>query len=256
MTLHVQHHTRYARQIAVPVFGEKTQAILSRATLAIVGCGALGCLASDLVTRMGLYALRIADDDCVSEPNLHRQLLFTEEDASQKRAKVQVVAQRVRERNQELVVRVLHARVDAANIDDFIVGCDLVLDATDNSETRFLLNDRCLALKIPWIYTGVCATSGLVLPIFPDRGPCLRCLYPDTLQKGDIAHPDRDGILPTTVVQAVSLQITAALKMLTGQQQPGELIRFDSWTPSMRIVRLQQRTTCPAPHAHKESAHA
>ena len=254
MTHHVQHN-RYARQVAVPVFGENAQAILSKSTLAIVGCGALGSLAADLLTRMGIHALRIADNDRVSEQNLHRQLLFTEEDANQQRSKAQVAAKRLLERNHALGLRALHARIDASNMDDFIAGCDLVLDATDNSETRFLLNDRCMALRIPWIYTGVSATAGLVLPIFPDRGPCLRCLYPDALHKEDIAHPDHEGILPTTVVQAVSFQVAAAIKLLTGQQPSGELIRFDSWIPSVRTVRLHQRIACPALHAHKESVH-
>lgn len=235
---------RYAKQMAVDVFGEKTQAILSRSTVAIVGCGALGGCAADLLTRMGIHALRIADNDFVTEQNLHRQLLFVEADAEQHQLKVSATAKRLLERNHHLDLQVSPMRIDASNIDAFIAGCDLVLDATDNSETRFLLNERCLALRIPWIYTGISATTGLILPIFPDRGPCLRCLYPDVLLKSDTAHPDTEGVLSTTVIHAVSMQITMALKILTRQQHPGELIRFDLWQPSLRTVHLKQRATC------------
>ena len=235
---------RYARQTAVPMFGEGTQAALASATIAIVGCGALGGLLADMLTRMGAGTLRIADADTVALDNLHRQFLFTEADAEARVPKVAAAARRLRHVNAAVNVDAREVRVAEDNVDAFLSGADVVLDATDNVATRFLINAWCVRNRVPWVYAGVSGVSGLVLPVLPD-GPCLRCLYPEAPDEEAVAHPNRDGIVPPVVSLAVSLQATQALRILNGTARPGELIRLNVWTATVQTVALARRAACP-----------
>lgn len=235
---------RYARQIAVSEFGERTQAALSAATVAIVGCGALGTLQAELLTRMGVGTLRIADGDLVSLDNLHRQLLFTERDAAEGTPKVIAAAERLSAINSRVTVHVTAQRITRANIADVIGKADLVLDATDNTATRFLINDFCVRAHLPWIYTGVAGTGGLVFPILPQEGPCLRCLYPDPPAEDEAATCAVNGILPTTVTLAVALQIGQAVRILNRTAKPGTLIRLNAWDASVRTTTVHRDPAC------------
>lgn len=234
---------RFMRQVAVPEFGEATQQVLSAATVALVGCGALGGMQAELLARMGVGSLRIADFDVVSLINLHRQILYTEADVALQRQKIEAAAAHLHAVNSEMRLVALSEKVTAENIDAFLSGADVVLDATDNSETRFLLNDWCVAQRVPWIYTGVSGTGGLVLPILPG-GPCLRCLYPEPPAVEEMAHPNTGGVLSTTVAMAVSLQVTQLLRILQQTARAGELLRFNVWNPSLRTTKLQQQPGC------------
>ena len=240
----MQRDARYTRQVAVPEFGGETQAALASATIAIVGCGALGGLLADTLVRMGVGTLRIADADTVARDNLHRQFLFTETDADARVPKVEAAAQRLRHVNATVNVDARNVRVTEANIENFLSGADVVLDATDNVATRFLINDWCVRNRVPWVYTGVSGVSGLILPVLPD-GPCLRCLYPEPLDETAAAHPNRDGILPPAVSLAVSLQTAQVLRILNGTVRTGELIRLNVWTATVQTVRLERNADCP-----------
>ena len=236
---------RYAKQVAVPEFGEASQAALSAATVAIVGCGALGALQAELLARMGVGALRIADSDLVSLDNLHRQMLFTERAAAEGTPKVTAAAERLAAINSRVSVHVAAQRITRANIAEFVDKADLVLDATDNTATRFLVNDFCIRNNLPWIYAGVAGTGGLVFPILPQEGPCLRCLYPDPPAEDEAATCAVNGILPTTVALAVSLQIGQAVRILNRTVKPGTLIRLNAWDASVRTTAVHRDPACP-----------
>ncbi|HOE61859.1 MAG TPA: HesA/MoeB/ThiF family protein [Kiritimatiellia bacterium] len=236
---------RYRKQILAPCFGEATQHCLAKATVAIVGCGGLGTWQAELLARMGIGRLRLADDDRVTLENLHRQILFTEQDAVAGLLKVRAAAARLRQINTHVVIEPYEMRITRDTLDAFAAEADLVLDATDHAPTRFLINDFCLAHAIPWIYTGVAGEEGLILPVLPSGGPCLRCLYPDPPEPDETANCRTDGILPMTVAMAVSLQIAQAVRVLNGNAEPGTLIRFNVWSAVARRVRLERLPTCP-----------
>jgi molybdopterin/thiamine biosynthesis adenylyltransferase len=239
----VSSDSRYLRQVAVPEYGEATQQLLEHATIALVGCGALGGLQAELLTRMGVGELRFADFDVVSLMNLHRQILYTEEDVEQRRAKIDAALAKLSTLNRAVRLVALNEKVTAQNINGYLAGATVVLDATDNIETRFLINDWCVAQKVPWVYTGVAGTSGMILPVVPG-GPCLRCFYPEVPETDAIAHPNKDGVLSTTVAMAVSLQVTQLLKILNKTVQAGDLIRFNVWEPSVKRLKLAKNTAC------------
>ncbi len=235
--------TRFVRQVAVPEFGEATQKALSSASIALVGCGALGGLQAELLARMGVRELRIADYDVVSAINLHRQILYTELDVATQKTKIEAAVAHLSLLNSTMRLVSLSERITTENIEGYLSGATVVLDATDNIETRFLINDWCVAHHVPWIYTGVSGTAGLMLPIMPG-GPCLRCLYPEPLEPEDIAHPAQGGILPTTVTMAVSLQVTQLLRILNKTVRVGELLCFNVWNSTLRTTHVPRNPDC------------
>lgn len=234
---------RFVRQVAVPEFNEVTQQALASSTIALVGCGALGGLQAELLARMGVGELRIADFDVVSLMNLHRQILYTEKDVTEGRAKIDAAAARLSSLNSAVRLVALNEKVTAHNIDGYLSGATAVLDATDNIETRFLINDWCVAHRVPWVYTGVSGTAGMILPVLPG-GPCLRCLYPETPAFEDVAHPNKGGVLSTTVAMAVSLQVTQLLRILNKTVRAGELVRFNVWSPSLKVLKISKNPAC------------
>ena len=236
---------RYARQIAVREFGEEGQKLLSAATVALVGCGGLGCLQAELLTRMGIGTLRIADYDIVTTGNLHRQLLFTERDAEEGALKVKAAADRLATFNSFTRIHTLAERVTRENIGTFAEGADLILDATDHVATRFLVNDFCVREAIPWIYAGVAGTGGLVLPVLPQEGPCLRCLYPELPSDQDAVNCMTSGILPPAVTLAVSLQVAQVLRILNRTVVPGTLVRLNVWEATVRTTTVRRNPACP-----------
>jgi adenylyltransferase/sulfurtransferase len=235
---------RHARQIAVPEFGAESQRLLSGATVAIIGCGALGALQAELLTRMGVGSLRLADGDVVALGNLHRQMLFTERDAEAGTPKVAAAAARLAALDSRVALHTVAERITRHNLAAFAEGADLLLDATDNTATRFLLNDYCVRNALPWIYAGVAGTTGLVFAILPQEGPCLRCLYPDPPAEDDAATCAASGILPTTVALAVSLQVTQAVRVLNRTAKPGTLLRLNVWDAAVRTTAVRRDPAC------------
>ncbi len=236
---------RYDKQIAVREFGAEGQAIIEKSTVAIVGCGALGSLQAELLVRMGIGAVRIADGDRVTIGNIHRQLLFTEQHAAEQRLKVEAAAEELRRINPRARIRSVAEFITAETIGEYVAGADLVLDALDDIRTRYLVNDTCLGAGIPWIYTGVAGTGGMVMPVIPRAGACLRCLYPDPPDTEGAANCLTSGILPQTVAMAVSIQLMQAVKILTGRGEAGTAIRFNCLEPSLRKVAVAPRAACP-----------
>ncbi|MDP3486724.1 MAG: ThiF family adenylyltransferase, partial [Bacillota bacterium] len=170
--------SRYSRQTVLPFVGEQGQTRLSAARVGILGCGALGTVVAELLTRGGIGFLRIIDRDIVELSNLQRQTLFTEHDAKQRLPKAMAAQQRLGEINSEVCVEAVVNDYAWHNALSLLSELDLIVDATDNYLTRLTLNDACLELGIPWVYGGALGTLGMTANFLP-QGPCFRCLVRD-----------------------------------------------------------------------------
>lgn len=224
---------RYSRQILFRGIGAEGQRRLAAGRIAIVGCGATGSALASLLARAGVGMLRIIDRDYVESSNLQRQSLFDEKDAAESLPKAIAAARKVSSFNSEVVVE---PRVEDAiprNIEELLEGVNVILDGSDNFETRYLLNDYAVARSIPWIYTAAVGSYGVTLNVLPGQTACLACLFPDS-PRGMVETCETSGILNTTVNAIASVAATEALKILIG----GEALRhvrktlwsLDVWT--------------------------
>jgi adenylyltransferase/sulfurtransferase len=237
---------RYARQQILPEIGANGQAKLAQSTVFIVGCGALGCFQAELLARAGLGRLRIADRDLVEWSNLQRQVLFEESDAAANVSKAEAAARRLLAINSTIAVESLAVDVTTRNAESLLTDADLVLDGTDNFETRYLLNDVCIKQGKPWVYAGVLGTVGMVMPILPGRGPCLRCVVPSPPDPGAVPTCDTAGVLNSAVAVMASLQVTFALRILLGAPPANTgLFYADVWNDSFELMKFQKDEQCP-----------
>ena len=244
-------HSRYRKQSFFHGLGESGQERLESARVVLIGCGALGSVMADTLVRAGVGYVRLIDRDFVDLSNLQRQVLYDEDDVAQRLPKV-IAAQRKLQRVNSLVEIEAHVEdVSAANILELIDGCELILDGTDNFEVRYLINDASLETGTPWINGGCVGAHGQVMPIFPGRTPCLRCLMPEIPEPGSTETCDTAGVIGPAVNVIASLQATEALKILSGQLELVEpaLTVVDVWEGTWRRMKLQQpdlREHCPA----------
>jgi len=235
---------RYHRQRIVPEIGEAGQRALREARVLVLGVGALGSLAAELLARAGVGHLRIVDRDVVELTNLQRQVLYTEADVDAPKA--EAAARRLAAMNSEIVIEALAKDFNGRTYADLLHGIDLVIDGTDNMEARLLLNDACLKLGIPWIYGGAIATNGMVLPVRPDAGPCFRCMVPEAPPPGSLPTCDTAGVLNTVPAAIAGLQVTLALRELVGNPAPPKLYVLDVWTMEFQKLELKRRRDCRA----------
>lgn len=236
---------RYARQVALEVIGPAGQERLARSSLLILGCGALGSTQAELAARAGVGKLTVVDRDVVELHNLQRQSLFDEQDVRERLPKAAAAERRLRLINSEIAVEGLVTDVTAANVLELVRGADLVLDATDNFETRYLLNDAAVREGKPWVYGGVLGTEGLVMAVRPGQGPCLRCVFPEPPQGHLVPTCETLGVLNTAVAWVAALQVTEALRLLCGAPQTEPCLRsLDIWRGSLRSVAVQQSEAC------------
>ncbi len=206
---------RYSRQILFSGIGAVGQARIRRASVCVVGCGALGSFQAEALARAGIGCLRLIDRDYVDYTNLQRQWLFDEDDARNESPKAIAAAHRLGILNGEVDVEPLVTDLTPSNAEELVAGCDLILDGTDNFETRYLLNDLSVKLAIPWVYGAAIGSYGIVMPVVPGRGPCLACVYPDP-PSGIQATCDVNGVLASATASVASLQVAAALRLLVG----------------------------------------
>lgn len=235
---------RYARQIRFEGWGAERQSLLQRAKVAVLGCGALGCASASALARAGVGHLRLIDRDQVEWSNLQRQWLFEEADAREGQLKAVAAARRLERANSTVVYEAVSADVDARNIEEHLDGVDLVVDATDNFETRYLLNDYCVDLGMPWIYGAAVGSYGLAFAILPGKGPCLRCVYPEA-PKGAQPTCETAGVLNTITAQVGYWQAGLAMKILGGQTPAAVLTTFDTWEGKTRQVGIERDAQCP-----------
>ncbi len=253
MPLDPQIRERYSRQILFPDIGEQGQQRLCASSAVLVGCGALGAASANLLVRAGIGRLRIIDRDFVEDSNLQRQTLFEQADARQALPKAVAAERRLRSINSLVQVEGIVADLTPENIQTCLSGFDLLLDGTDNFETRLLLNDFAVAHNRPWIYAAVVAAYGVTMAIRPARTACLACLIdsaPDG-QPGTAAAEatcDTIGVLGPAAGVISSLQISSALRVLTGNSAAieGELISCDVWSGRFQKIRPQRNPHCRA----------
>lgn len=229
-------NSRYSRQTLLKEIGKDGQTLLQNKKVAVVGVGALGTVAAELLARAGIGTLILIDRDIVEESNLQRQTLFDEKDIG--KSKAIAAAQRIRQINSETKVRIHTIHLSPQNV-DVLQSADLVLDCTDNLQTRFLINDYCRKENKPWIYAAAIKTSGYVMPILA-AGPCLQCF----LTKSSQETCDTVGVLNTITVSIASLQATLALKILLGKEVESILHHYDIWNQSFRKIQIKKKENC------------
>jgi molybdopterin-synthase adenylyltransferase len=238
---------RYSRQILFAGIGERGQEALLRSHAAIVGCGALGSFHAAALARAGTGRLTIIDRDYIEPGNLHRQWLFEESDAAEGLPKAAAAQRRIARINSGVEVRGIVADVTASNIDSLLNGADVILDGTDNFDTRYLINDYAVSQGIPWIYGAAVGSYGLVMPVIPGVTACLRCVYPEQ-PEGAQPTCETAGVLNVIVSVIASLQVADALKILSGQAgrvQP-RITTVDVWDGGIRQIAAPERDPdCP-----------
>lgn len=235
---------RYSRQIILQNIGEEGQEKLLKSSAAIVGCGALGTVAANNLARAGVGKIFIIDRDFVELNNLQRQMLFDEADVGAPKA--MAAAQKIKDINSQIEVEPVVKDLNHTNVEDILKGVDVVLDGTDNIQTRMLINDVCVKEGIPWIYTGAIGTSGMTMNILPGKA-CLRCLYPITPKIGSLPTCDTMGVLNTITVIMGSMESTEAIKILldnTKQGTDSSLLVYDAWNNSFDDVMVRKNDEC------------
>jgi molybdopterin-synthase adenylyltransferase len=247
---------RYSRQALFWGIGEAGQERLRASRVLVVGCGALGCANIALLARAGVGRLTVVDRDFVELSNLQRQILFEEADARAGLPKAIAAAAAVARINSDVEVEPIVADVSPNNAEALAAGADLVLDGTDNFETRYLVNDACVKLGIPWIYGGAVASNGMSLTILPGETPCFRCMSPEAPPPGSVATCETTGVLASIIVTVAAVQWTEAVKLLVGAREHlnRELLIFDLWTNKWQSVGALARNpdcVCCARHTYE-----
>jgi molybdopterin-synthase adenylyltransferase len=231
---------RYDRQQILPQIGPEGQERLDRARVLVVGCGALGSTAAELLVRAGVGFVRIVDRDLVEFSNLQRQVLFDESDASRELPKAIAAADRLKEINSSVRIEPIVADVNATNIESMADGIDLILDGTDNVATRYLINDLAVKQNIPWVYGGCVGVVGRVWGIRPGRTACLRCLFPERPRADELPTCDTAGVLGPAAAMVGGLQAATAIRFLVeGPEQLTKttgLISLDAWSGEFRTM--------------------
>src|SRR5215470_2186337 len=206
---------RYSRQVLFAPIGPEGQSRLRQSSAVIVGCGATGSALGGLLARSGIGQLRIIDRDYVEPSNLQRQSLFDERDAAESLPKAVAAAAKLTSFNSEVAVQACVADLTPGNVEQYLAGAQIILDGTDNFETRYLINDFAVANHSPWIYSAAVGSYGVTLNIQPGETACLTCLFP-TAPGGLIETCDTAGILNSAVNLVASLAASEAIKYLVG----------------------------------------
>ena len=240
---------RYVRQALFPGIGSKGQAAIMEKTVALVGCGALGCTSANLLVRSGVKRLRIIDRDYIEESNLQRQLLFDEEDITQNLPKSVAAQRKLQKINSHVVIDATVADLNPSNIETLLEGVHLIIDGADNFETRFLINDYSVMQGIPWIYGACVGSRGVTMNIIPQKTPCLRCVLENLPPVGTTETCDTEGIIAPIANVIASIQAAEALKILTNNLDAlnTDLLTLDLWQNKMTRVDvkgLSENTDC------------
>jgi adenylyltransferase/sulfurtransferase len=240
-----QDYSRYSRQIILPEIGAEGQFTLKNCNVSVVGCGATGSTILSLLARAGVGELTVIDRDFVELTNLQRQVVFDERDLDQPKALV--AATKVQLANSAVRLHDVVKDLNPNNAEVILGRSDLVVDGTDNMETRFLINDLSVKNRIPWIYCGAVGTHGVVMPIATPTTACLRCFIPNVPPHGVLQTCDTAGVLNTIPVIMASIATTEALKMLLGKsaRTDSEFIIYDVWEQSFQKTRVSKNPSCP-----------
>ena len=230
---------RYSRQILFPPIGADGQDRLGKSRVVIVGCGALGSVAAEQLVRAGIGYVRLVDRDFVEESNLQRQCLFTEDHARLSLPKAVAAESILGTMNSQVTVDAVVEDLTHRNVERLCGESDLILDGTDNFETRYLLNDYSLRTGRTWIYGACVGSYGTAFAFRPRVTPCLQCLFPRPPAPGSAETCDTSGILAPVVHVVASYQVTQVLKILVGAEPASTMLKFDVWENRVKVVSLQ-----------------
>lgn len=242
---------RYSRQTLFAPIGKAGQERLHSSSVTIIGCGALGTAFANNLCRAGVGRLVIADRDYIEMNNLQRQILFDEDDVTRHIPKAIAAVERLRHINSDVRVEALVEDINADGIESLVQETDLILDATDNFETRYLLNDVCIKYHRPWIYSGVIASYGVTMNILPEDTPCLRCVFPEMPLPGTTPTCDTAGVLNGIVSAITGIASTEALKiLLTSEKISRDMVWMDVWENTSERLALPRQPDCPVCGQH------
>ena len=206
---------RYSRQILFPGIGLTGQEKIGQASVCIVGCGALGSFQAEALVRAGMGRVRLIDRDYVDYTNLQRQWLYDESDAQNESPKAMAAARRLQQINSHVLIEPLVKDMTPSNAEELASDFDIILDGTDNFETRYLINDLSVKLKKPWVYGAAVGSYGVVMPIVPGKGPCLACVYPEA-PSGVQPTCDVNGVIAPVTASVAALQVAMVMRLLVG----------------------------------------
>ena len=240
---------RFDRQTRFAPVGARGQARLEEARVLLVGCGALGGVLAQNLARAGVGELVLVDRDIVELSNLPRQVLFDEAHAVDGTPKALAAAETLARIGGPTRLLPEATHLDARNIRELAAGASLLLDGTDNLETRYLINDYAIEAGVPWIYAGVVGGAGLVMPVVPGEGACLRCLFRDPPPPGTLATCDSAGVILPAVGAVASMAAGLAMRLLAGdatEARRSTLVELDAWNGSVRQIDTPRDPDCPA----------
>ena len=237
---------KYSRQMLFQPLGAEGQRHLLSASAVLVGCGAIGAATANLLVRAGVGRLRVIDRDFVELSNLQRQTLFDEADAQDALPKALAAERKLKGINSDVRVEGVVADLNPSNTEELLSGFPLILDGTDNFETRFLVNDFAVKAGIPWIYTAAVSSYGVTMVIQPGQTACLACLLEASAETGLEDTCDTVGVLGSIVNLVASLQVTEALKLLADRPHAlhEHLISCDAWSGRFQSITPRRNPAC------------
>ena len=239
---------RYKRQMTFEGIGEEGQKKIANSRVCIIGAGALGSVIANNLCRAGVGFIRIIDRDIVEKVNLHRQILFTEFDAEEGLPKAIASYNHLIQINSEIEIEPIVADVNSANIEKFIKDVDLLLDGTDNFETRLLMNEACHKNGVKWIYGGVLTSGGATMNfLMGENDPCFRCFMPEPPEPGSYETCSTVGVLNSITSVIASYETSEALKILVDAQKniSHEFLAIDTWDNSADYMVVEKVGDCP-----------
>jgi molybdopterin-synthase adenylyltransferase len=241
---------RYSRQVRFAPLGLEGQKRLNASRVTICGCGALGTVLANHLVRAGVGFVRIVDRDFIETHNLQRQILFDEADVADNLPKAEAAARKLRAINSSVTVEAVVTDIDHTNILELASDVDLILDGTDNFETRYLINDVAVKLGKPWIFGGVIGSEGQTMTILPGETPCIRCVVEESPPPGMTPTCETAGVLGPVVAVIASFESVEAIKLLSGDRETlnRDLIVLDLWNWSFRrlkVAGLLGKVDCP-----------
>jgi molybdopterin/thiamine biosynthesis adenylyltransferase len=236
---------RYARHEILPWFGSGGRKKLGRSSVLVVGCGGTGCVCSSFLVRAGLGRIVLLDRDVVSLTDLHRQVLYDEADLEHLAIKVDRARAVLSRANRETEIEAVPEEFSPANAGALTERADLVVDCSDNFETRMLINDACLKYSTPWVHGACAGTSGIVIPFPEAAGVCYRCVV-DHIPAG-AASGSASGILGPVAGMTGALEAAEAIKMLVAPREARTIIiYFDALSYTYESIKVRGRQDCPA----------
>jgi molybdopterin-synthase adenylyltransferase len=250
-----EQRERYSRQIIFSGIGEAGQETILASSAVLVGCGALGTVAANLLVRAGVGRLRIIDRDFVEPSNLQRQSLFDEADAHEALPKAIAAERHLRAINSGICIEAVVADLTPKNALEHLLGFSVILDGTDNFETRLLMNDAALSLNIPWIYAAAVGSYGVTMTIRPGHTACLACLLEASQQSAVVkaeATCDTAGILNSAAGVIAAIEVTEAMKILAGKGEAlhNRVVSCNVWSGRFQSVRVERNSDCRACARH------